>query len=259
VKKLLINLGALCAASALVVHGQEPTLAASIATNGSTQIQGNVRSFGTLFPPPPPGFVHEKTVIWNIAKRPHMGVQLRELSEQLAKFFHVEKGGVLVEAVESGGPADKAGVKAGDIITRLGDAVIAGTDELFKALEAHSDGDEVTVALVRREKRWEVKLTLEEGRVQSSTMTLSDGGEGAAQGGNVTYGQQQMQIDIQKLLGSMRHPVSPITFPGHASAREQEALRKELNDLKREMQELRKTLQLVRESTANANPAPRTQ
>jgi len=248
----MILLSVFCVARAVVTHGQQPALSVAIATNGSTQIHGSVRSFGTLFPPSPPGFVREKTVIWNVAKRPYMGVQIRDLSDQLAKFFHVEGGGVLVEAVEPDGPADKAGVKAGDIITGLDETRIAGTGMLSEALDARSEGDVIKLDLVRREKSWKVELTLAKGTMQSSTVTFSgdDKEETANQG--VTYGQQHVEIDIQKLLGSMGRLMPP-PMPGRASAQEQEALRRELDELKREMQELRKALQFVRDGVANTN------
>ncbi len=248
-----MSLSMLCVVGVLVAHGQDPTLAASIATNGSTQIQGTVRPFGSLFPPPPPGFVHEKTVILNPAKRPYMGVQIRDLSAQLAKFFQVEDGGVLVEAVEPEGPADEAGVKAGDILVGLGDTAITGTDVLFRKLDKHAEGDEVTLRLVRREKRWETKLTLATGRMRSSTVTLADGNERPSQSGSVVYSPKQIPIDIQRFLQLMEPPMPPGVFPGRASAREQEALRRELDALKREMQELRKTLQQVRESIGDGS------
>lgn len=248
--RLLTGLCILCVAGVFMTHGQEPAVAASTATNGSTQIEGSVPRFQTLFPPLPPGFVHNKTVIWNSAKRPHMGVQIRDLSAQLAKFFHVDEGGVLVEGVEPGGPAERAGVKAGDIITRLDDKVIDASDALTEALDGRKDGEEITLGLVRREKRWEATLTLAECTTQSSTLTFSRGDENSSPGGQVTYGQQRIEIDIQKLLGSMgQHVSAAVALPPHASAREQEALRKELDELKREMQELRKALQQVSQGT----------
>ena len=132
-----------------------------------------------------------------------------DLGEQLARFFRVP-GGVLVEAVEPEGPADKAGVKAGDIITRLDDMPITGMDVLFQALDARSEGDEVTLGLVRREKHWDVKLTLAAGRMQSSTVTLSNGDSQPEEPGSVTDGLRQIEIDIQELWKSMRRPMPPI-------------------------------------------------
>ena len=50
--------------------------------------------------------------------RGRLGVQVQGLSDQLASYFGV-KAGVLVADVDEGSPADKAGVKAGDVITAV--------------------------------------------------------------------------------------------------------------------------------------------
>ncbi|MFF4268295.1 S1C family serine protease [Streptomyces sp. NPDC001536] len=57
--------------------------------------------------------------------------------------------GVAVVQVESGGAADKAGIEAGDIITKLGDTDISTITSLSEALAADSPGDEVTVTYTR--------------------------------------------------------------------------------------------------------------
>src|SRR5689334_10369080 len=52
---------------------------------------------------------------------PTLGVQTENLGQQLGDFFGVKNGeGVLVRSVEKGSPAEKAGVKAGDVIVRVG-------------------------------------------------------------------------------------------------------------------------------------------
>src|SRR5205807_1737530 len=60
-------------------------------------------------------------LIW---KNPMLGIECEPLDSQLAQYFGV-KGGVLVRSVDKGGPGDKAGVKAGDVITSLGDHAIS--------------------------------------------------------------------------------------------------------------------------------------
>lgn len=57
--------------------------------------------------------------------------------------------GVAVVQVKSGGAADKAGIEAGDIITKLGDTDISTITSLSEALAADSPGDKVTVTYTR--------------------------------------------------------------------------------------------------------------
>lgn len=57
--------------------------------------------------------------------------------------------GVRVEGVTDGRPAQKAGIKAGDIITKLGDLSIASMDQYMKALGKFKKGDKTTVSYTR--------------------------------------------------------------------------------------------------------------
>ncbi|MFH8802780.1 S1C family serine protease [Streptomyces sp. NPDC017936] len=63
-------------------------------------------------------------------------------------------------AVESGGPADKAGLKPGDVITKLDDRVIDSGPTLIGEIWTHQPGDKVTITYERDGKSHTVDLTL---------------------------------------------------------------------------------------------------
>ncbi|MFI7499497.1 trypsin-like peptidase domain-containing protein [Streptomyces sp. NPDC049687] len=63
-------------------------------------------------------------------------------------------------AVESGGPADKAGLKPGDVITKLDDSVIDSGPTLIGEIWTHQPGDKVTITYERDGKTHTVELTL---------------------------------------------------------------------------------------------------
>ncbi|MFI6033896.1 trypsin-like peptidase domain-containing protein [Streptomyces sp. NPDC051315] len=63
-------------------------------------------------------------------------------------------------AVESGGPADKAGLKPGDVITKLDDTVIDSGPTLIGEIWTHQPGDKVTITYERDGKSHTVELTL---------------------------------------------------------------------------------------------------
>ncbi|MEU6258706.1 trypsin-like peptidase domain-containing protein [Streptomyces sp. NPDC047043] len=63
-------------------------------------------------------------------------------------------------AVESGGPADKAGLKPGDVITKLDDHVIDSGPTLIGEIWTHKPGDKVTITYERGGKTHTVELTL---------------------------------------------------------------------------------------------------
>jgi S1-C subfamily serine protease len=70
--------------------------------------------------------------------------------------------GVGVVTVTSGGPADRAGLKAGDVITRIGSQETPDTTALSQALAAASPGDKVTVTVSRDGGERDVQITLGE-------------------------------------------------------------------------------------------------
>ena len=84
-----------------------------------------------------------------LASRPRLGIDAEDIGGQLGSYFGVPEGeGVLVREVNSGSPADKAGVKAGDVITSLNGAKIHGTGELRSKL-AGNDGKTVKLGVMR--------------------------------------------------------------------------------------------------------------
>ena len=99
------------------------------------------------------------------SSRPYLGVQTQELNADLAEYFNVkEDGGALVLNVMEDTPAEKAGLKSGDVITRINDDAIEDPGDLIRAMEHRDEGDEVTVTYVRHGKTATAKATLEENR-----------------------------------------------------------------------------------------------
>src|SRR3984893_10153737 len=87
---------------------------------------------------------------WNgamvYAGRPRLGIDAEDLSGQLGSFFGAPDGeGILVRSVNSGSPAEKAGVKAGDVITSLNGERIRSVGDLRQKLAAqHGEKDKGT-------------------------------------------------------------------------------------------------------------------
>ncbi len=81
-----------------------------------------------------------------------LGVEIIGLEEQLAEYFKVEEG-VLVEEVEEDSPAEKAGIKAGDVIVKIADEEIEDIDDLVEEIRSHDPGSEVKVDIIRKGKK----------------------------------------------------------------------------------------------------------
>jgi S1-C subfamily serine protease len=90
-----------------------------------------------------------------------MGVELQEMSEQLMEYFEV-KGGALVGEVIKDSPAEKAGIKAGDIITEFNNRIVEDPSDLRHYLSKTDPGDKVNLKVNRRGKELSFELELGE-------------------------------------------------------------------------------------------------
>jgi len=100
-----------------------------------------------------------------------IGVTTSALGKQLAEYFGVSRG-VLVSSVEANSPADKAGLKAGDVVTEIDGKQVEDADDLVRGLGAKDEG-EVTLTVVRDRKQRTVRVTPE--RRQSPGFNLTPG------------------------------------------------------------------------------------
>jgi serine protease Do len=90
------------------------------------------------------------------------GLMVENLTPQLGDFFGVKNGsGVLVRSVDKGSRADKAGLRAGDIITRVGDQPVHDTSDFTHALHSRGGGS-VNVGVIRDKKEQTLTITLPE-------------------------------------------------------------------------------------------------
>jgi serine protease Do len=95
--------------------------------------------------------------------RGRIGVQIAPVTKEVAESIGLGKpGGALVQSVESGGPADKAGVEAGDIITRVDGKVVEKQGDLPRIIGAMKPGSKATVQVFRRGSTRELAVTVGE-------------------------------------------------------------------------------------------------
>ncbi|HKV61931.1 MAG TPA: PDZ domain-containing protein [Candidatus Acidoferrum sp.] len=97
--------------------------------------------------------------------QPRLGIDAEDISGQLGSFFGAPDGeGILVREVNSGSPAEKAGVKAGDVITSVNGERIRTVGELREKLAAKredKDAKDRTVKLGVLRNKSEISLNVE--------------------------------------------------------------------------------------------------
>jgi 2-alkenal reductase len=95
------------------------------------------------------------------ASHPYIGVSYHSIDSRLAAQDNLPVDhGALVRAVTSGSPADKAGLRAGDILISIDGTEIDADNTLSSILGHHSVGDKVKVTIMRGGSRQTVTVTL---------------------------------------------------------------------------------------------------
>jgi len=87
------------------------------------------------------------------------GVVTQELAKGLQDYFKVESGALISEVVDNS-PAKAAGLKAGDVIIKIGKRDIDDTGDVTKAIQKHDPGDEVEFIVMREGSKKTIKVTL---------------------------------------------------------------------------------------------------
>jgi serine protease DegQ len=95
------------------------------------------------------------------AQHAFMGIQPGELTPEIAQELGVSQTeGVAVLDVVDGGPASKAGLRPGDVITAVGGKQVASVEDFLAVLRPHKPGDTVTVTFLRGDASQSTDVTL---------------------------------------------------------------------------------------------------
>jgi len=165
----------------------------------------------------------------------HIGVGIQNLTDQLGEYFGVEDGaGVLVTEVFEDSPAEKAGLKAGDIIVSVDDEKVYDTGDLGEIIADMEEGDMAEIGYIRDGDEKQASVEVEE----------------------KTYGMKHFNIpdidiripDLSGLdaLDNLYFSDDDIRFDADQFKKEMEQLRQELEqemkELNRELEEMKKEL-----------------
>ena len=120
--------------------------------------EGPVLKHGDLFD-------NDGNFSFSLGNTRRIGVSTMELTKQLADYFGITSGkGVLVTSVTDDGPAAKAGVRAGDVITAIEGEEVDSPGDLSRVINRNKDGD-VTLTIIRNKSQQTIRVTPSEARV----------------------------------------------------------------------------------------------
>lgn len=97
--------------------------------------------------------------------RGRLGVSIQSLSDQLAEYFGVENGALITSVLEDS-PAQRAGLRAGDVIVGIAGKDVEGPADVMRALRDREAGP-VDLSIVRDRKARTISVELEERRAGS--------------------------------------------------------------------------------------------
>jgi len=153
--------------------GQYMTLTATTGRRVMVDTPGGTMDFGSFsvtippMPPMPNGPMLDIDIpkFVSMVHNPLLGTDEESLQPdgQLAEFFGV-KDGVLVTSVVRDSPAGKAGLKAGDVIVKMGDARVSNTRDAAAALRAARPDRGLPMTVVRNKKEMSLSVTIEDRR-----------------------------------------------------------------------------------------------
>ncbi len=102
-------------------------------------------------------WVMDQVLKYGKVRRSKIGVYIQPLTPELAKHFGVRKG-VLVAQVQKDGPADKAGIKPGDIIIAVNGKEVETPNDLQRLIMRNPPGTKVTITVIRNGKKKDIEV-----------------------------------------------------------------------------------------------------
>jgi serine protease Do len=130
--------------------------------------------------------------------RGYLGVQIGEVAPDLARKFGVEAGkGALVAEVLDDAPAAKAGVKAGDVILRVGDQAVTDARHLRMHVAALKPGSEVELTVHRDGREERLRLTI--GELPGEAVAAS--GVNGEENGRIGVVLQDLTVQVRQQSG----------------------------------------------------------
>ena len=123
-----------------------------------------------------------------VTNKAYMGITPQTMTAQMAQQYRYDvTKGVFVCSVDPDSAADKAGLKLGDVITKMDDKDIASYEDLVAAKKSYSAGDTVTLTVYRGGKTMELQLTFDAAPETTETSS-SDQSTDNSYNGNGGYG-----------------------------------------------------------------------
>lgn len=161
----------------------------------NTMIIGRGSGIGFAIPSEIAQRVAKQLINHGEVKRAWLGVAFQEITPELASHFGGEfNGGALVSSVVDGGPADNAGLRAGDVIVAIDDVEIREGHDLLRTVLRQDVGERITLKVRRGADTLKVKLVTGE-------RPTEEGGQSELKGKG---GDDMLGLSVQEITPTLR-------------------------------------------------------
>ena len=123
-------------------------------------VERGLREFRMDMPPMRFRWDHDFDDLLAPSSRRRLGISVDSMGDQLSQYFGASEGGALITSVEPGSAAEKAGLKAGDVITSINGERVRDAEQVVDTMREVGDGD-VTIGYLRDKKAGTTKATIE--------------------------------------------------------------------------------------------------
>lgn len=103
--------------------------------------------------------------------RKFIGIYLEELNEELSAYFGFKDGvGILISKIEEGSPAEKAGLKVGDLVISADGTRVQSIENLIGLIQDKEKGSTIRLEILRDKKKMTVDVEVDEEDLDSSQL-----------------------------------------------------------------------------------------
>lgn len=105
--------------------------------------------------------IYEQLIQYQKVKRPYIGISGVDIDEDLSRKYNLPIG-IYIKSISTFSPAEKAGLKIGDVITKINGADVKTIEELNKIKNELQINDKITLTIVRDANTLDATITLAE-------------------------------------------------------------------------------------------------
>jgi len=192
--------------------------------------------------------------VYTIHSEGYLGVQIQDLTDGLREYFKVnDDHGVLISEVVDDSPAQKAKLKAGDIILSVNGDNVSTTSDLQRAIRRHDPDSEVEFEVVRKGRKRDIVATLGAQKSNFSWTGKMPGMNFGNEDHNMFFFSpdgpdfevHEKHMGKMKKSGDKLHKEFKFRMAGPDH---DDNLREEIEKLKKELKELRKEIKKLNKS-----------